>query len=330
MKYEARWLLLVLCAGCGSLPDWSDVQQKLAIKNSAAGSNSAEGGGAGMDTDTGSAGSVAVAGGAGQAAVAGAAGSGNTSMGGSGGMPNVVAGAAGMMAQAGAAGAAMTQDQIDKAELTNALSMLNGFVYTNPCKFSNNGSDVTTLNNCNTSDICWATQGLGEFSEKRQIMIGGTAGHVYQIDLNVLGVIEPRDYPPPPNCMRLPGQPADTAGISTCADGFANKSDVQFNVWEFSVPAPAKKYYFNSVPVHPPHRVDLIDNKFTFQVTAGSTITFTMDDLNGGEIRNCSSKITTSKYKTVGGATITASTTVQQPYNGNWFQLTVLDATVMH
>jgi len=325
MKYEARWLLLALCAGCGSLPDWSDVQQKLAEHAAQAGATSTEGGGAGMSSS--SAGSVAVAGGAGEAALAGAAG--RTALGGAGGMPNT-AGSSGTVAQAGAAGAAMTQDQIDKAELTLALTTLNGFVYTNPCKFSNNGSDVTTLNNCNTSDICWATQGLGQFAEKKQIAIGGTAGHVYQIDLNVLGVIEPRDYPPPPNCIRLPGQPAATAGMSECMDGFANKSDVQFNVWELNIPAPAKKYYLNSVPTHPPHRVDIVDNKFTFQVNAGSTITFTMDDLNGGEIRNCSNQIKTSKYKTAGGATITASDTVSQPYNGNWFQLTVLDAQVMH
>ncbi len=328
MKYPMRWMLrssLVLTAsswGCGSLPDWSDVQRQLA----AAGSTSSAGGAdSGGDTSAGgtlsNGGSAPLAGAAGAATSAGSGG--ETSVGGAGG-------GGGMTAQGGAGGASMTQDEIDKLELTDALSKLNGFVYMNPCKFSNNGSDVTTLNGCNTSDICWATQDLGQFAEHKSIPIGGSAGHLYQIDINVLGVVEPRDYPPPPNCIRMPGQPAETAGMSECTDGYANKGAVQFNIWELNVPSPAKKYYLNSVPTHPPHRVDIVDNRFTFQVNAGGTITFTMDDLNGGEIRNCSNKITTSKYMTAAGAAITASTSVQQPYNGNWFQLTVIDAKVVH
>ncbi len=189
---------------------------------------------------------------------------------------------------------------------------------------------MTTLNGCNTSDICWSTQDLGQYSEKKTIPVGGTAGHTYQIDLDVLGVIEPRDYPAPPNCVRLPGQPAETAGMAQCMDGFANKSAVTFNVWEFSIPSPAAKYYLNANPTHPPHRVDKVDNQFTFQITAGSTLNFTMDDLNGGEIRNCTNSMTTSQFKTADGKTITANPSVQQPYNGQWFQLTVLDAKVVH
>ena len=113
-------------------------------------------------------------------------------------------------------------------------------------------------------------------------------------------------------------------------DGFANKNSVTFNVWELSIPAPAAKYYLNANPTHPPHRVDIVDNRFTFQINAGSTISFTMDDLNGGEIRNCTNAITTSQFKTADGKAVTASTLVSQPFNGQWFQLTVLDAKVMH
>ena len=49
---------------------------------------------------------------------------------------------------------------MDLIELKDALKSLHGFTYTDPCKFSNNGSDVTTLAGCNTSDICWATMDL--------------------------------------------------------------------------------------------------------------------------------------------------------------------------
>src|SRR6185503_15798011 len=122
------------------------------------------------------------------------------------------------------------------------------------------------------------------------------AGHVYEVDLNVLGVIEPRDYPPAPNCTFPPGQPLQTISVTQCMDGFANQSSVTFNEYQFAVPTPAAKFYFNAVQTHPPHRVDTGDNKFTFTVNAGTTITFTMDDLNGGEIRNCTLTAPRSKY----------------------------------
>src|SRR5438552_17746313 len=83
----------------------------------------------------------------------------------------------------------------DLIELRDALKNLHGFTYTDPCKFSNNGTDVTTLAGCNTSDICWLTMDLGRFAESKTIPIGGVAGHVYDVDLDVMGVTEPRDYP---------------------------------------------------------------------------------------------------------------------------------------
>jgi hypothetical protein len=77
------------------------------------------------------------------------------------------------------------------------------------------------------------------------------------------------------------------------------------------------------------HRVDYVDNSFMFQVAAANTIKFTMDDLNGGEIRNCSDKQTMSKYMTADGKAVTVSNTIPQPFNGQWFQLNVLDAKIM-
>lgn len=323
MKLEARWVLvssaaLAACIGCGSLPDWSDLQGLGSAGTPASGGSEPSLGGdtsAGGDPSSGGAtpqGGSAPVGGSSSDAGASTAGA-----------------STGGAAPQGGSGGGVNQEELDKAELATALMKLNGFVYTDPCKFSNNGSDVTTLNGCNTSDICWSTQDLGQYSEKRQIAIGGTAGHTYEIDLNVLGVIEPRDYPASPNCTRLADQPASTVGMLDCMDGYANKGSVTFNVWELNIPAPAKKFYLNGVPVHPPHRVDVADNRFKFQVNAGTTITFTMDDLNGGLIRNCTNKITTSKYKTAAGAAVNAPASVQQPYNGQWFQLTVLDAKIV-
>jgi hypothetical protein len=126
-----------------------------------------------------------------------------------------------------------------------------------------------------------------------------------------------------------PLPPKDTGAVRECVDGFANRSNVTYNVYELAVPAPAHKYYLNTVNAHPPHRVDKIDDKFVFQVNAGSTMVFTFDDLNGGEIRNCTYSVPTSVHKTADGRTVTASATVPQPFNGNWFQLTVLDAKII-
>jgi hypothetical protein len=319
---------LLLCTGCGSLPDWAGLtnQTPLAMGGSidAGGASSGAGTTSAAGTTTMAMGGAMTSGG-GTAAMGGATTSGGDSSGGT-----VATGGAsgGATAQGGSAGG-VNQDDLDKAELADALKALDGFVYSSSCKFSNNGSDVSTIAGCNTSDICWQTADLQEFAESKQIPIGGTAGHIYQIDMDVLGVIEPRDYAPAPNCVRLPGQPADTAGIIQCMDGYANKSAVTFNVWEFAIPSPAAKYYFNGVVTHPMHRVDYVDNRFTFEVAAANTIKFTMDDLNGGEIRNCSDKQTTSKYKTAAGKDVVAPSALQQPFNGQWFQLTVLDAKVM-
>lgn len=324
MKLEVRSVFvgsaLAACVACGSLPDWSDIQGQLG----GAGAPTGAAGESSVGGDPGVAGSVQNTAGSTQN-VAGSSDGGAAPLAGSSS-----GGASGGAAPQAGSGGTVNQDELDKAELGTALNKLNGFVYTSGCKFSNNGSDVTTLNGCNTSDICWSTQDLGQYSEKRQIPIAGTPGHVYQVDLNVLGVIEPRDYPASPNCTRLADQPASTVGILDCMDGYANKGSVTFNVWELNVSAPAKKYYLNGVPVHPPHRVDVSDNRFTFTVNAGSTLTFTMDDLNGGLIRNCTNKITTSKYKTADGAAVNAPASVSQPFNGQWFQLTVLDAKVVH
>jgi hypothetical protein len=61
-----------------------------------------------------------------------------------------------------------------------------------------------------------------------------------------------------------------------------------------------------------------------------STIEFTMVDLNGGEIRNCSDKQAMSQYKTAGGRDVVASGTIEQPFNGQWFQLNVHDAKITY
>jgi len=338
MHNRTTWVLAAASAGlyfaCGSQPDWSDVEAELALRKAAEGTGGADMTG-GPSTTGGSGDSNPATGASGSGQTTGTSGS---EMPGTGGSPM---GGAGTMMSTMDSGAGVSDSSVmmdkrstDLVELADALKSLNGFVYTNACKIDCSGKDVTTLAGCGTGDICWATAGCGRFAESRNIVIGGPAGHVYEVDLNVLGVIEPRDYPPAPNCAFEPGQPNATVSVAKCMDGFANTASVSFNVYEFLVPAPAAKYYFNVVQTHPPHRVDKSDNKFTFTVNAGTTIKFTFDDVNGGEIRNCTNSITESSRTTAAkspfgdSAPIKASTAVMQPYNGNWFQLNVIDARV--
>jgi hypothetical protein len=338
MHYRTTWVLAAASAGlyfaCGSQPDWSDVQDELAARKAAAaaGGSSMTGG----PSKTGSSGDTNPATGSGGSDQTTGVGGSETT--GTGGSP--MGGAGTMMSSQDSgigtpdAPVSMDKRSADLVELADALKNLNGFVYANGCKIDCSGKDVTTLAGCGTGDICWDTAGCGRFTESRNIAIGGPAGHVYDVDLNVLGVIEPRDYPPAPNCAFEPGQPMGTISVAKCMDGFANTASVSFNLYEFLVPAPAAKYYFNVVQTHPPHRVDKSDNKFTFTVNAGTTIKFTFDDVNGGEIRNCTNSVAQSARTTApkspfgDSAVIKASTAVIQPFNGNWFQLNVIDARV--
>jgi hypothetical protein len=276
----------------------------------AAGSSAGAGAAAGVSGTAGnSAAGVGAAGTSGAAGVSGAAGN---------------PGAAGTSGAAGNGGAGMASagtggNQADPlAEAKLALANLDNFTWTKGCKFSDNGKDVTTLSGCQSADICWETADLGRTFESKTITINGVAGHTYKFDLRLRGVLEPRDYPVAPNCTRLPNMPADTIGVSECQDGYANKAQVTFNVMEFAIPMPAKKYYFNTVKVHPPHRVDKADWKWTVTVAANQTIKFTYDDLNGGMIRNCTNSIT--------GTDVAVK---QQPFNGQWFQLNVDYSTLV-
>jgi hypothetical protein len=196
-------------------------------------------------------------------------------------------------------------------EAADAVKALAGFRYEDPCGYVQ-GHPVND-GTCNSGEVCWWDASQARHFDKREIAIGGTSGHVYEVTLRIRGAIEPRDYPA--NCARLPGSPADTIGVLEECDAFANSATVTFNIYQFKIPDPPHVYFFNGVPVHPPHRVDPLDQTFTIRVAANTTIEFTMDDLNGGQIRNCSTLIEgVAPYPKV--------------YDGNFFQLDVVSATV--
>jgi hypothetical protein len=220
-------------------------------------------------------------------------------------------GTAGDMAMGGTGG----MMQSTQAEIDDAVKNLKGWRYENPCGFVDGHS--LTDGTCNSGEICWPDSNKARFAEKKMIQIGGVAGHQYDVTLRVRGAIEPRDYPA--NCTFLQGGNSAngvTISIIENCDGFANAGQVTFNVFEFKIAEPAHVYYFNGVKTHPPHRVDGIDQNFTIRVAGGTTITFSFDDLNGGEIRNCS-------------ITVEGIQPYPKAFDGNFFQLDVLDAKLV-
>jgi hypothetical protein len=140
----------------------------------------------------------------------------------------------------GAPDVAVDKRAMDLIELKDALKNLQGFTYTSPCLFSNNGSDVTTLAGCNRRYLL-------AYGGPRSFLGSGRLPLVdrrvtYDVDLNVLGVIDARL--PTGAELRVPaGSPLQTISVTQCTDGFANQGSVTFNVYQFAVPTPAVKYY---------------------------------------------------------------------------------------
>jgi hypothetical protein len=219
--------------------------------------------------------------------------------------------AAGTSSTAGSGGA-MPNPQ---AEIDDAVKNLKGWRYENPCGFVDGHS--LTDGTCNSGEICWPDQNKARFAEKKVIGIGGVAGHQYEVTLRARGALEPRDYPS--NCTFLTGGNSAngvTVSIIENCDGFANAGQVTFNVFELKIADPPHVYYMNGVKNHPPHRVDGLDQTFKIRVSGGTKIDFSFDDLNGGEIRNCS-------------ITVEGIQPYPKAFDGNFFQLDVVDAKLV-
>ncbi len=200
-----------------------------------------------------------------------------------------------------------------QAEIDDAVKNLKSWRYENPC----GAVDGHTLTDgqCNSGEICWPDGNKAHFAEKKVIQIGGMPGHQYDVTLRIRGAIEPRDYPS--NCTFVPGgQDGKTISIIENCDGFANTGQVQFNVYQFAIEEPKHVYYLNAVKLHPPHRVDSMDQTWTIRVAGGTKINFDFDDVNGGEIRNCS-------------VTIPGIQPYPKSYDGNFYQLDVVDAKLV-
>ncbi len=308
-----KWRYVVLSGvamswgGCADLPSFPEGLY------SSGGTGTTSSGGSGTvipnaGTGTTTAGTGSSTGGSGSAtagtgsSTGGASGAATTAGTGNGGTPATAGNASGGM------GGMMANPQ---AEIDDAVKNLKGWRYENPC----GAVDGHTLTDgqCNSGEICWPDANKAHFAEKKVIQIGGVVGHQYDVTLRIRGAIEPRDYPAA--CTFLPGGPANqaTIGIIENCDGFANSGQVQFNVYQFAIEEPKHVFYLNAVKLHPPHRVDSIDQTWTFRVAGGTKINFDFDDINGGEIRNCS-------------VTIPGIQPYPKSFDGNFYQLDVVDA----
>jgi hypothetical protein len=311
-----KWRYLMLggaalsWAGCADLPSFPE------------GLGQAGAGGSGTQNNTGG-GSVVPNAGTGTMPNAGTnstAGTAGSSTGGSGGAPSTTGGSGGSDAAGTSSGGSnatagtggmMTNPQ---AEVDEAVKALKGWRYENPCGYVDGHS--LTDGTCNSGEICFPDSNKARFAEKKVIQIGGVSGHQYDVTLRIRGAIEPRDYPA--DCTFLPGGSPNGATVSVIenCDGFANSGQVSFNVFELKIQQPAHTYYLNAVKTHPPHRVDAMDQNFTVRLAAGTKIDFAFDDLNGGEIRNCS-------------VTVEGIQPYPKVYDGNFFQLDVVDAKLV-
>ena len=201
-----------------------------------------------------------------------------------------------------------------QAEIDDAVKALKGWRYENPCGYVDGHS--LTDGQCASGEVCFPDSSKARFAQKKVIPIGGVVGHQYDVTLRVRGALEPRDYPAA--CTFLPGGSPNAATISIIenCDGFANSGQVTFNIFELAIEEPKHVYYLNAVKTHPPHRVDAIDQNFTVRLAGGTKINFAFDDLNGGEIRNCS-------------VTVEGIAPYPKIFDGNFFQLDVVDAKLV-
>jgi hypothetical protein len=274
--------------------------------------------GTGGDASSGSGGSTAGTGGltgagaGGTGSGAGGAGAGDH---GTGGMSTATdAGAGGPLTDAGAdrggtggAGAGGAGGAPVDPNLEVVRMAFDGFRYEFPCIINAGGQPVDP-NSCNIGEICWRRSTSENVIDRKTIMVPGDANTTYEITVRIRGVLEPRDYPA--SCGRLPNQPANTIGVVEQCDGFANRGSVTFNVYELKFTNPEHVYYLNAVPIHPPHRVDPIDFTWKVRAKGQSMVGFTMNDLNGGEIRNCS-------------IVVSGIPPAPSRFDGNFFQLNV-------
>jgi len=290
-------------------------------------------GGAPASGGTGGSGGASVVGGAGGAPSAGAGGAPATA--GSGGQP----GAGGSGAAAGSSsGGASGGGGLNPADIVPGL---NGYYWEGTCK----GTIAVEGHNCpmsETSSSC-PTNGI---NRETTMMVKGTTGQTYTINIEVRGVIGTRCY--------TGGTRASTASLSESGNNnwwysggtYANPTG-WWNTYELKVSpstgdASGDIYYFNGSGVQGGNDCEreatyLVKYNASFKAKGGGTLTFKIHDQNCKGQQNCGSNpdgTTACAPRTVdlSGMAATLPTTITQPpsnstYKPQWMLIAVTSIT---
>jgi hypothetical protein len=175
-----------------------------------------------------------------------------------------------------------------------------------PCLFDENGQDATG-SYCHPSNVCWLTSTKSNEMSTENIPMGGDPAKTYNITLRIRGVIEPKRYAD--SCEQLESDQVEP-DLRICK-GTADEGPSTFDTWQLKIDEPLQYYYMNSENEGHGHAVFTIDTQFVIQAKGQTKITFLFDDINGGLISNCPE--------------LTFPELEDQPYNGNWMQLDVVE-----
>ncbi len=130
--------------------------------------------------------------------------------------------------------------------------------------------------------------------------LGGTAGVTYDVELRFRGVVEQKSY------------------LGGCRDGGNWQSEGQdngdaYNIFRLSVSSPAQTFFLNVGEFNA--NTIAIDYDKKLRIDAGATVTLYADAKDGAESKNLASD---------GSPVFVNGTTVLQPYNGQFIQMSVL------
>ena len=161
-------------------------------------------------------------------------------------------------------------------------------------------------------DICWMKDDAGgrtTFTIKKKV--GGDANLLYKFRVRVRGVLEPKAFDPA-KCPPLFMGDNVPMRVCKCVDPGCIPNESGFNWMQLNISAPKQRFYMNNAKDSVSHRVEVIDGQFDMEVRGQADIEFFFDNLNTGEIRNCSNKVAPELPFT----------------NGNFFVFNVLPGTV--
>jgi hypothetical protein len=260
------------------------------------------GGSAGTGTMTAGGTGTMTTGGTGTMTTGGSGTSGGSGMTGGMGGTGGAAGSGGTGGSGGAAG----------EDLMAVVQGWNGWRFEMDCISYPGGAPLDA--SCSQNDICWVgTDATQPHKETKAIVMGGDPAKVYEFELWARGVIEPKVHT---NCEKLFTEVEPGSGIRVCKGGEDGGSN--FNIWRIDITDPPQHYWMNNAD-NDTHRTNILNGKFKVQARGQTTVMFTFDNKNTGQIRNGCPAF----QKTVEGV---------PPYpafhDGNFFQLDVTPDSV--